>query len=69
MNTQKAATVTMQDKSDQKIYIRKCSKPETKAREIYDALEYKYQPWVRKYVLPEKQSRKTNDTDNMEITR
>jgi transposase len=55
MNTQKAATVTMQDKNDQKIYIRKCSKPETKAREIYDALGYKYQPWIRKSVLPEKQ--------------
>ena len=27
----------MQDKNDQKIYIRKCIKPETKAREIYDA--------------------------------
>jgi hypothetical protein len=68
MNTQKAATVTMQDKNDQKIYIRKCSKPETKAREIYDALGYKHQPWIRKSVLPEKQSRKTDNTDNMEIT-
>lgn len=54
MNTQKAATITMQDKNDQKIYIRKCSKPETKAREIYDALGYKHQPWIRKSVLPEK---------------
>jgi len=48
MNTEKVATVTMQDKNDQKIYIRKCSKPETKAREIYDVLGYKYQPWIRK---------------------
>lgn len=54
MNTQKAATITMQNKNDQKIYIRKCSKPETKAREIYDALGYKNQPWIRKSVLPEK---------------
>ena len=75
MNTQKAATVTMQDKNDQKIYIRKCSKPETKAREIYDALGYNHQPWIRKSlpvrqtgVLPEKQFRKTDDTDCMEIT-
>ena len=74
MNTQKAATVTMQDKNDQKIYIRKCSKPETKAREIYDALGYKYQPWIRKSlpvrqtgVLPEKQPQKTVDTGYMEI--
>jgi transposase len=68
MNMQKAATVTMQDKNDQKIYIRKCSKPETKAREIYDALGYKHQPYIRKSVLPEKQSQKTDNTDNMEIT-
>ena len=68
MNTQKAATVTMQDKNDQKIYIRKCSKPETKAREIYDALGYKYQPCIRKSVLPEKQYRETDNTDNVEIT-
>ncbi|KAF0236252.1 MAG: transposase IS4 family [Prolixibacteraceae bacterium] len=75
MNTQKAVTVTMQNKNDRKIYIRKCSKPETKVREIYDALGYKYQPWIRKSlpvrqtgVLPEKQSRKTVDTDYMEIT-
>ena len=52
----------MHDKNDQKFYIRKCSKPETKAREIYDAPGYKYQPWTRKSlpvrqtgVLPEKQ--------------
>ena len=44
MNTRKAATVTMQDKDDQKIYIRKCSKPEAKAREIHDALSYKHHP-------------------------
>jgi len=55
MNTQKAATMTMLDKDDQKIYIRKCSNPEAKAREIYDALHYKYQPWIKKSVLPEKQ--------------
>ena len=68
MNLQKAATVTMQDKNDRKIYIRKCSKPETKAREIYDALGYKYQPWIRKSVLPEKQFRKTDNSDCLEIT-
>ncbi|MFZ4546938.1 MAG: hypothetical protein ACOYN4_05875 [Bacteroidales bacterium] len=54
MNTQKAATITIQNKNDQKIYIRKCSEPETKTREIYDALVYKYQLWILKSVLPEK---------------
>ncbi len=64
MNTQKAATVTMQDKEDLKIYIRKCSKPEAKASEIYDALGYKHQPWFKKSVLPEKQIRKTEPPEN-----
>jgi transposase len=64
MNTQKAATVTMQDEKDRKIYIRKCSRPEAKARQIYDALGYKYQPWIRKSVLPEKQSQKNETLEN-----
>ena len=64
MNTQKAATVTMQDKDDQKIYIRKCSRPEAKASEIYDALNYKYQPWIRKSVLPEKEIQKMEPPEN-----
>lgn len=64
MNTQKAATVTMQDKDDQKIYIRKCSKPEAKASEIYDALGYRHQPWIKKSVLPEKQIQKTEPLEN-----
>ncbi|MEK7699015.1 MAG: IS1634 family transposase [Planctomycetota bacterium] len=64
MNTQKAATVTMQDKDDQKIYIRKCSKPEAKASEIYDALSYKHQPWIKKSVLPEKQIPKIEPPEN-----
>jgi transposase len=64
MNTQKAATVTMQDKDDHKIYIRKCSRPEAKASEIYDALCYRHQPWIRKSVLPEKEIRKIEPPDN-----
>ncbi|MCX6259150.1 MAG: transposase, partial [Bacteroidia bacterium] len=59
MNTQKAATVTMKDKNDQKIFIRKCTTPETKAAEIYNALGYKHYPFVKKSVLPEKVDRKT----------
>ena len=64
MNTQRAATVTMQDKDDRKIYIRKCSKPEARASEIYDALRYKHQPWIKKSVLPEKQIPKNEPPEN-----
>jgi len=57
MNTQKAATVTMKDKNDQKIFIRKCTIPEPNAAEIYNALGYKHYPFVKKSVLPEKVDR------------
>ena len=59
MNTQKAATVTLKDKNDQKIFIRKCTTPEPKAAEIYNALGYKHYPFFKKSVLPEKVDRKT----------
>jgi transposase len=58
MNTQKAATVTMQDKNDKKIFIRKCSRPEPKVSEIYNALGYKHYPFLGKSVLPETVFRK-----------
>jgi hypothetical protein len=53
MNTQKAVTVTMLDKQSRKIYIRKCTKPEPQVSQIYNALKYKYYPFIRKSVLPE----------------
>jgi len=58
MNTQKAATVTIKDKNDQKIFIRKCTCPESKVTEIYNALGYKHYPFVKKSVLPEMVDRK-----------
>jgi hypothetical protein len=54
----------MQDKDDQKIYIRKCSRSEAKASEIYDALSYKHQPWIRKSVLPEKEIQNFDSPEN-----
>jgi hypothetical protein len=59
MKTQKAATVTMKDKNDQKLFIRKCTTPEPKTAEIYNALRYKHYLFVEKSVLPEKVDRKT----------
>jgi transposase len=69
MNTQKAATVTMLDKQGRKLYIRKCSNPEQQAREIYDALGYKYYPFIRKSVLPENDSKKIEPLDNSQFER
>jgi transposase len=58
MNSQKAVTATMLDKQGRKIFIRKCSKPEVQVKEIYDALGYKYYPFIRKSVLPENEHQK-----------
>ena len=64
MNSQKAVTVTMQDKNDKKIFIRKCSRPEPKVNEIYNALGYKHYPFLKKSVLPETVSRKNQGNDS-----
>jgi len=48
MNTQKCVTTLAQNKSDEIISIRKCSEPEEKTKQVYDALKYKYAPFIRK---------------------
>jgi hypothetical protein len=48
MNTQKCVTNTVQNTREQWISIRKCSEPEDKVTRIYDALKYKYAPFIRK---------------------
>jgi transposase len=69
MNTQKAVTVTMLDKQGRKLYIRKCSKPEQQAKEIYDALGYKHYPFIRKSVLPENELKKSDPPDTSQFER
>ena len=48
MNTQKCVTTMAQNKSDEIICIHKCSEPEDKAKQIYDTLNYRYAPFIRK---------------------
>ena len=48
MNTQKAVTTTAQNIADQIICIRRCSEPNQKVKHIYDTLNYKYAPFVKK---------------------
>ncbi|MFW5759207.1 MAG: IS1634 family transposase [Bacteroidota bacterium] len=55
MNTHKEVTSTMKCKSGKVIMIKKCSTPSVEARQIYDALGYKYTPYfMKKSVVPEK---------------
>lgn len=48
MNTQKAVSTLAQNTEDKVIIIRRCSEPNHKVRQIYDALKYKYAPYIRK---------------------
>lgn len=55
MNTQKEVLSTMKCKSGKTIMIKKCSTPSVEAKQIYDALGYKYNPYfMKKSVVPEK---------------
>jgi len=54
MNTQKAGTITMNQKDDKQINKRVCSLPSASAQEIYSATNYKPMPFYKKnIVLPE----------------
>lgn len=48
MNTQKAVTTCIENDKNQIIRIRKCSEPIDKVKLIYNVLEYKYAPFIRK---------------------
>ncbi|MEI7597653.1 MAG: transposase, partial [Bacteroidota bacterium] len=48
MNTQKCITNTMENSREQVVSIRKCSEPEPKAKQIYDTLNLKHAPFIRK---------------------
>jgi hypothetical protein len=48
MNTQKAVTTLAQNNHEQVIMIRRCSEPNQPVRKLYDALKYKYAPFVKR---------------------
>jgi hypothetical protein len=64
MNTQKCVTTTMVNSREQLISIRKCSEPETKVKEIYDVLKFKYAPFIRKKSVVPKTLFKKNVQSN-----
>ena len=47
MNTQKAVTTLAQNNHEEVIMIRRCSEPNQHVRRLYDALKYKYAPFVK----------------------
>jgi len=48
MNTQKAVTTLAQNIHDEVIMVRRCSEPNQQVRNLYDALKYKYAPFVKR---------------------
>lgn len=48
MNTQKAVTTLAQNNHEEVIMIRRCSEPNQQVRKLYDALKYKYSPFVKR---------------------
>ena len=48
MKTQKCVTTSVENIRDEVISIRKCTEPSENVKQIYDLLNYKYVPFVRK---------------------
>jgi len=48
MNTQKVVTTCIENDKNQLISIRRCSEPDLKVKLIYNALQYKHAPFIRK---------------------
>jgi hypothetical protein len=48
MNTQKAVSTLAQNHIEKVIKIRRCSDPNQKVQQLYDALKYKYTPFKKK---------------------
>jgi len=60
MNTQKCITTTAINNKEQIISVRRCSEPEEKVKEIYDALKFKHAPFIRKKSVVPKMTLKKN---------
>lgn len=59
-NTQKVITTIGQNKDNETIYVRRCSQPNEKVKQIYSALQYKNYPYVkRKSVVHKSELKKT----------
>ena len=56
----KAVTTTAQNTHDNVIVIRRCSEPNEKVKQLYDALKFKYAPFTKKkFVVHKLEFKKT----------
>jgi hypothetical protein len=63
MNTQKCVTTSVVNIKDETISVRQCTEPSQQVKKIYDLLNYKYVPFVRKKsVVPPAEIFKNDDS-------
>ena len=48
MKTQKTSIISMNTKESKRIYMKLCTRPNDEVKNIYDTLNFKYRPYVRK---------------------
>jgi len=51
MKTMQSSIVSINNKENEKIYIKLCTRPTTDQKKIFDALNFKYRPFIRKTKL------------------
>jgi hypothetical protein len=61
-NTQKLVTTTVKNIRQQTIEIRKCSEPDQKIKQLYEALNYTFYPFRRKKFVVHKEEQKKSQT-------
>jgi CRISPR/Cas system CMR-associated protein Cmr5 small subunit len=66
-NTQKVVTTSGQNTFDEIIYIRKCTEPNEKVKQIYNALGYKNYPFVKRKSVVHKSELKKNKTTQFKL--
>ena len=65
-NTQKIITTSGQNKYDEIIYVRRCSEPNEKVKQIYTALKYKNYPFVKRKSVVHKSELKKNISPSLQ---
>lgn len=61
-NTQKVITTSGQNKEDEIIYVRKCTEPNEKVKQIYNTLNYRNYPFTKRKSVVHKSEIKKNDS-------
>ncbi len=61
-NTQKVITTYGKNKDDEIIYVRRCTEPNERVKQIYSALKYKNYPFVKRKSVVHKSDLKKNET-------